>query len=175
MNNLQNNKRLKGFGLFVNRDSRFPKHKDKNKKFVENFIKQIDLEYGINELHELNYDLSALLSIINDPNNEINHYESMPDKVLTKYEYLKDLLQNEYGFNRKIFDHIFWYENKLENILVIESHPYSHLSDNEFKLFTQASEKHPNLTIQIYPNSHYFANHTLYIKFIIENPETFGE
>ena len=174
---LQNEPKLKRFGLFKMTPRITPRgdeeREERLKRFMEDIVKKIDLEYPRQELPQLNYHLSAILSIINDPLGKINkdgHGKTMNNRVRRCYEYLSKELIAVRG--HIMFDHIFWYDDEDGN-LVIESHPYGILGNKDFELFVRAREKYPDLEIRVRPDSHYFANHTLYIKFIIKNPSEF--
>lgn len=175
---LQNDERLQSFGLFRSRyQFNYSAEREHDKRFVEDLIKKIDLEYPIDQIQSLNYDLSALLSVINDTDGKKfdKSYKPMPDRIRYKYEYLRKILREEDNkYDHDIFDHIYWYQDKPNDILTIETHPYGRLNDRHFKVFSKAKQEHPELYIEVLPNSYYFANHTLYIKFIITKASKFG-
>jgi hypothetical protein len=195
---LQNNKRFSGFGMFNNNYYGYDQDRLKVKQFMENFIKEIDEKFSDDRgnITDLHYDIDALASVLNDPENKINKFVSMPSHVELYFMYLISLLteysekikKNSYHSQHEYIDHIYWYfidneglsryfpysfvtrkrNKEIHHWLVFESHPYNILNNSDFTIFSYIHEAHPGLSIQVLPNSHYFTNHTLYLRFIFD-------
>lgn len=174
---LRNDTRLQSFGLFAPQwRKEYGIERLKSKDFVQNIIKQIDEQFDFKDIIQLEYDLSGLLTIINDTEEKKDEdkHKPMPDDIFDKYEYLRSIIYSQQKHSGiGVFDHVYWDYEKEKDILRIETHPYNGLDDRDFEVFFKAKQKHPDLYIEVFPNSYYFANHTMYIRFTIMNAKKF--
>ena len=144
-------------------------------QLVNKFIRDIDntLSHDQRNLGYLEYDLERLLSVLYDPQNQMEKYYHMPRSAEKYVKELKDTVD----INDVYLDHLYFYyldsdkknmSSKKNRYLVIESHPYMNIYKHDILHFAEVMRAKPYLEIEIKRKSHYFAGSTTYLRFIFD-------
>lgn len=184
MRNISKSERITGFGLFRPFNNNDPENADM-RKIIEEFVLKMENMKNIDFTYDLEGVISTMLYEMHKEAHGLKHAYKMNTKTEKIYYNIRKLVQEEMissgngsGYDSHFFDHNYWYKQiiKLGELKVpvehyiFESHPYTTLDGNDFKVFVNIMDKYPFIKIEVRPDSYYFLGRTVFIRFIV-NPE----